>query len=135
MFNLAILSLIVTELLYLGLGVPYKGHRRHHQRARKGGFIPSSNCGALQNATFCEEDANYPPQSLLNRIARRLGKDEKTALLAASVDYEMYNSDRRNQDYGGDYVDKQLGRGTRVCAAIKKHIAPRSGTTLYGNRR
>ena len=134
MFNLALatlsLSLLVTELLKFGFGVPYKGHQRHHRnRAKKVGYIPSSNCGSVLNASFCEEDANYPPQSVLNKIAKSLGEHEKTAMVANSVDFDFYNSYRRNHDYGGDYVEKQYDSEMKVCPSKKQRVVPRFGST------
>ena len=129
MLNLAILSFLVTGwLLYFGFAVPNKSHQRHHRRNRDKivSYIPSPNCGSLVNASFCEEDANYPPQSVLNRIAKSLGEDEKNVMMANSVDFDLYNSYRRNQDYGGDYVEKQGDRGTKVCSSHKQLVQPRT---------
>ena len=79
------------------------------------------------NATFCEDDANYPQPSVINKIAKKLGEDQKAAMRANSVEYKLYNAKRRNHDYGGDYVEKQGDRGTKVCESIKQKITPRSG--------
>ena len=134
MFNLAILSFLVTGwLLYFSFAVPYKSHKRHYRnRAKKGVYIPSPpspNCGSLVNASFCEEDSNYPPQSVLDRIAKSLGEHEKTAMMANSVDFDFYNSYRGNHDYGGDYVEKQYDSEMKVCPSKKQRVVPRFGST------